>query len=349
MDEDLAPPRVSTPQLRTIYPDFLSEAVDNHLALFCIVLSITIVTIYWYIRDSLKVGDYDEKHVFVTGCDSGFGNLVATQLDRKGFHVIAACLTEEGAWELKLSASPRLKTVLLNVTDSQSILSAVEFVRDEVGERGLWGLVNNAGRSIPIGPTEWMQLEDFTKVLDVNLLGLIEVTLQFLPLLKKAEGRVVNVASILGRLALTGGGYCLSKWGVEAFSDSLRRDMQHFGINVSIIEPGFFKTGVTRLDLIEADLNRLWTRLPQEIKDSYGEEYLQQYVKAQEFSMGILCSPDISKVTRCMVHALTATFPRTRYGAGWDAKFFWIPLSYMPTWVSDYVVSVLLPVPKSDR
>lgn len=66
-----------------------------------------------------------------------------------------------------------------------------------------------------------MQLEDFKKVLDVNLIGLIDVTLKFLPLLKKAQGRVVNVASILGRLALNGGGYCLSKYGVEAFSDSL--------------------------------------------------------------------------------------------------------------------------------
>lgn len=87
---------------------------------------------------------------------------------------------------------------------------------------GLWGLVNNAGISVPIGPMEWMQLEDFKKVLDVNLIGLIEVTLKFLPLLKKARGRVVNVASILGRVSLIGGGYCLSKYGVEAFSDSLR-------------------------------------------------------------------------------------------------------------------------------
>lgn len=87
---------------------------------------------------------------------------------------------------------------------------------------GLWGLVNNAGRSIPIGPPEWMQLEDFTRVLDVNLIGVIDVTLQFLPLLKKGGGRVVNVASILGRLSLIGGGYCPSKFGVEAFSDSLR-------------------------------------------------------------------------------------------------------------------------------
>ncbi|XP_062389957.1 retinol dehydrogenase 1 [Sardina pilchardus] len=303
------------------------------------------VFIAWYIRDSLKVDDFDQKHVLVTGCDSGFGNLVAKQLDRQGFHVIAACLTESGSSDLKTAASNRLKTVLLNVTDSVSIERAVEMVRRETGERGLYGLINNAGRSIPIGPTEWMQLEDFRKVLDVNLMGVIEVTLKFLPLLKKAKGRVVNVASILGRLSLVGGGYCLSKYGVEAFSDSLRRDMKHFGIKVSIIEPGFFKTAVTRLDLIDADLQRLWDRLPSDVRDSYGPKYLEKYSKSQSFSMNILCSADISKVTSCMQHALMAKHPRTRYAAGWDAKLFWIPLSYLPAFVADFVIDILLPVP----
>nr|XP_046216961.1 retinol dehydrogenase 1 isoform X2 [Oncorhynchus gorbuscha] len=329
--------------------NILVDFFQAHLALSCILISVTAITIAWFIRDSFKVEDFDQKHVFITGCDSGFGNLVARQLDQKGFHVIAACLTEKGESELKAAASPRLKTVLFNVTDSPSIESAVEFVRAEVGERGLWGLINNAGRSTPIGPTEWMQLEDFKKVLDVNLIGLIDVTLKFLPLLKKAQGRVINVASILGRLALNGGGYCLSKYGVEAFSDSLRRDMQHFGVKVSIIEPGFFKTGVTRLDLIEADLQRLWNRLPEEVKHSYGPKFFDEYVKAQDFSMGLLCSSDISKVTSCMQHALTARYPRTRYSPGWDAKLIWIPLSYLPAFIADFTVAVLLPVPKDDR
>lgn len=327
----------------------LLEVILSCPTLTCALLVITVAAIRWYIRDSHRVDGFSQKHVFITGCDSGFGNLLARQLDGKGFHVMAACLTEKGAADLAAAASPRLKTLLLDVTDSASIRRAVEFVSREVGERGLYGLVNNAGRAIPIGPLEWMQLEDFTKVLDVNLMGVIDVTLQFLPLLKKAQGRVVNVASILGRLSLIGGGYCLSKYGVEAFSDSLRRDMQHFGIKVSIIEPGFFNTALTRLDVIEADLRRLWSRLPQDVKDSYGPTYFNDYVKAQGFSMGILCSSDISKVTRCMEHALTAQFPRTRYGAGWDAKLFWIPLSYLPAFVSDFVVNVLLPSPKNDR
>ena len=87
---------------------------------------------------------------------------------------------------------------------------------------GLWGLVNNAGISTPSGPNEWMKKQDFAHVLDVNLLGMIEVTLSMLPLVRKARGRVVNISSSMGRVSLCGGGYCISKYGVEAFSDSLR-------------------------------------------------------------------------------------------------------------------------------
>lgn len=83
-------------------------------------------------------------------------------------------------------------------------------------------MVNNAGIVHPVSPNEWLTKEDYMKVLNVNLIGLIDVTLHMLPLVKKARGRVVNMSSIMGRLSTMGGGYCLSKYGVEAFSDSLR-------------------------------------------------------------------------------------------------------------------------------
>ncbi|XP_014797080.1 PREDICTED: 11-cis retinol dehydrogenase-like, partial [Calidris pugnax] len=130
----------------------------------------------------------------------------------------------------------------------------------------LFGLVNNAGVANPIGPTEWMGLEDYRRVMAVNAFGAIEVTLQFLPLLKRARGRVVNTSSVLGRLSANGGGYCISKYCVEAFSDSPRRDMYHFGVSVSIVEPGFFKTAVTDLGGIEGSLRLLWDRLPPETR-----------------------------------------------------------------------------------
>uniref|UniRef100_A0A8C0GIU1 Retinol dehydrogenase 5 n=1 Tax=Chelonoidis abingdonii TaxID=106734 RepID=A0A8C0GIU1_CHEAB len=208
----------------------------------------------WYLRDRQTLASVQDKHVFITGCDSGFGHMLAKRLDRKGFRVLAGCLTQKGAANLQRSSSPSLRTTLLDVTSSESIQQAVEWVRAEVGEKGLFGLVNNAGVANPIGPTEWMRIQDFRQVLAVNTFGLIEVTLGFLPLLKQARGRVVNTSSVLGRLSANGGGYCISKYTVEAFSDSLRRDMYHFGVRVSIVEPGFFKTAVTSLDTIEASL-----------------------------------------------------------------------------------------------
>ncbi|KAM9214610.1 LOW QUALITY PROTEIN: retinol dehydrogenase 5 [Leptosomus discolor] len=209
----------------------------------------------------------------------------------------------------------------------------------------LFGLVNNAGVANPIGPTEWMGMEDYRQVLAVNAFGAIEVTLQLLPLLKRARGRVVNTSSVLGRLSANGGGYCISKYCIEAFSDSLRRDMYHFGVKVSIVEPGFFKTAVTNLESIEASLRQLWDRLAPETRLSYGEDFFHKYLKVQRLIMNVICDADLTKVTRCMEHALAARHPRTRYSAGWDAKLLWLPASYLPACLVDFALATILPKP----
>jgi len=90
----------------------------------------------WLYRDSLEIQNHGEKYVFVTGCDSGFGNLLCRKLDGKGFRVLAGCLTEKGADELRRTAGPRLKTVLLNVTNQDSIQKAMEWTKKEVGDKG---------------------------------------------------------------------------------------------------------------------------------------------------------------------------------------------------------------------
>lgn len=87
---------------------------------------------------------------------------------------------------------------------------------------GLWAVVNNAGISMPSGPSDWLHIEDFKPMMAVNLYGVIDVTLSVLPLIKMAKGRVVNVASVFGRITPVGGPYCVSKFGVEAFNDGLR-------------------------------------------------------------------------------------------------------------------------------
>lgn len=87
---------------------------------------------------------------------------------------------------------------------------------------GLWGLINNAGVLGVLAPTDWLTVEHYREPVEVNLFGLINVTLNMLPLVKKARGRVINVSSIGGRLAFGGGGYTPSKYAVEGFNDCLR-------------------------------------------------------------------------------------------------------------------------------
>uniref|UniRef100_A0A4X2KZ48 Retinol dehydrogenase 16 n=2 Tax=Vombatus ursinus TaxID=29139 RepID=A0A4X2KZ48_VOMUR len=175
----------------------------------------------WH-RERQVVSNLGDKYVFITGCDSGFGNLLAKQLDFRGMRVLAACLTEKGAEQLRHGTSDRVETVILDVTKTESITAAARWVKEHVGNKGLWGLVNNAGVIYPDVCTELMDKQDLIKTLDVNLIGLIEVTLNMLPMLKQDRGRIVNVSSIMGRIAFYSVPYCCSKYGVEAFSDCLR-------------------------------------------------------------------------------------------------------------------------------
>ncbi|XP_053410719.1 retinol dehydrogenase 16-like isoform X2 [Nycticebus coucang] len=299
----------------------------------------------WY-RERQVVSHLRDKYVFITGCDSGFGNLLARQLDTRGLRVLAGCLTEKGAEQLRARTSDRLKTVSLDVTKTESVTAAAQWVKECVGDRGLWGLVNNAGISQSASPNEWLTKQDFVTILDMNLLGVIEVTLSLLPLVRKARGRLVNVSSVMGRLSLSGGGYCISKYGVEAFSDSLRRELAHFGVKVAVIEPGYFKTGMTNTERVLQMAQKNWDKASPEIKEIYGQKILASYLRIISEKHMARCNLNLSEVTGCMEHALTACHPRTRYSAGWDVKLFYLPLSYMPTFLVDAMVTWSLPRPE---
>ncbi|KAK1165700.1 retinol dehydrogenase 7-like [Acipenser oxyrinchus oxyrinchus] len=300
---------------------------------------VALLALYRWYRETKRVPNISDKYVYITGCDSGFGNLLAKSLDELGYHVIAACFTEKGEDDLKKSASKKLTTIHVDVAKSESIQKAAAFIKSKVGEAGLWGLVNNAGVSVPAGPCDWLTIQDYKQMLDVNLMGVIEVTLSVIPLIKKSQGRIVNVASVFGRISPVGGAYCISKYGVEAFNDSLRRNLKDFGIKVLCIEPGFFRTTVTNTEVIEKNLHNLWDKLPQEVRDDYGSDYVENVLKLMKEQMDKLSDPDLMKVVSCMEHALSAVYPRTRYSPGWDAKLFWLPLSYMPTLIADYVLA----------
>lgn len=298
---------------------------------------------YRWFRERKRVSNKEDKYVYITGCDTGFGNLLARHLDQLGFRVIAGCYTDKGEDELKKVTSQRLVTVHVDVSDSQSVSKAAAHIKTVVGQKGLWAVVNNAGVSTPSAPTDWLAIDDFKSMLAVNLIGVIDVTISVLSLIKKARGRVVNVSSVFGRISPVSGPYCVSKYGVESFSDGLRLNMAPFGVKVACIEPGFFKTNVTDQNIVTNDLKKLWGNLPQDVKEDYGEKYFSDLLLSVAERFRQLSDGDLMKVVGCMEHAVAAVHPRVRYSPGWDAKLFWLPMSYMPTCIADAFFHINLP------
>lgn len=247
--------------------------------------------------------------VLVTGASSGIGEATALHLKELGFDSVGAVRKEEDAERLR---SRGLRAVKLDVTDAGSISVA----RAELGDAPLAGLVNNAGIAVA-GPLEFLPLDQLRLQLEINLVGQVAVTQAFLPSLRAARGRIVNVSSIGGRVALPlMAAYNASKFGLEAISDSLRRELHPQGVHVIVIEPGGVRTPIWRKGNELAD--EIQEGMPPEAERLYGtmiEGLRRETVKIEQKS-GI----EPREVAETIGEALTAKRPRTRYLVGTDAK-----------------------------
>jgi NAD(P)-dependent dehydrogenase (short-subunit alcohol dehydrogenase family) len=180
----------------------------------------------------------------ITGASTGIGRATALYLDRQGYRVFAGVRKEADAQSLADDGSDRLTPITIDVTEQRSISSARETVEGAVGKDGLVGLINNAGVGGG-GPIETTPLEEYRDVLEVNLIGQIAVTQAFLPLIRRAKGTIVFIASIGGRVASPFlSPYNSSKFGIEALGESLRHELRPWGIDVVIVEPGSIDTEI---------------------------------------------------------------------------------------------------------
>jgi NAD(P)-dependent dehydrogenase (short-subunit alcohol dehydrogenase family) len=272
--------------------------------------------------------------VVITGASTGIGRACALHLDSLGFHVFAGVRKQEDGERLRADASERLTPVIIDIGDARSIEAAAAQVRDAAGERGLAGLVNNAGIAVA-APLEFIPIEEFRRQLEVNVVGQVAVTQAFLPLLRKAKGRVVNIGSIGGRIALPfAGAYAASKFAMEAITDSLRRELRASGIEVSIIEPGGIATPIWDRGLKTADSIR--EKLSPEAEALYGRAFDATRHAAAEIGRNGLPPEAVAKVVE---HALTAARPRTRYLVGRDAKMRARLASVLPDRTFDRLVA----------
>ncbi|XP_062336280.1 D-beta-hydroxybutyrate dehydrogenase, mitochondrial [Osmerus eperlanus] len=291
-------------------------------------------------RGSIEVNG---RAVFITGCDSGFGHALARHLHKLGFTVFAGCLLKDkgggGAEELQALHSDRMKVVQLDVCSDELVNQAVDYVKAnlEDSERGLWAVVNNAGVST-FGEVEFTTMDTYKQVSEVNLWGTIRVTKALLPLIRRAKGRVVNLASMYGRMGnALRSPYCVSKYGVEAFSDCLRYEMKSWGVKVSIIEPGNFivATGILTRDIVASTADKLWKEAPPVVQEDYGKHHFEQYMAL----MRSYCNSgqkDMAPVLDDITDAITSKRPYTRYNP--MEAHWWIRMqvmTHLPAVLSD--------------
>lgn len=276
----------------------------------------------------------NQRSVVVTGASSGVGRVTALLLARRGWRVFAGVRSEADAQSLRDEGVVRLTPLLLDVTDAEQISAAVETVSGVVGGAGLDGLVNNAGVAIP-GPMEYLPLEMLRSQIEINVIAQVAVTQAFLPLLRRATGRIVNMSSISGRFALpVTGAYAMSKFALEAFSDALRRELMPWGIHVAVIEPGSFRSrawgkAITMGEAMLADL-------PDEARERYGP--LIERVQAHANDTALHGKPpDI--IAQYVSHALSADHPRTRYVMGHEARIGAVLAWLLPDRAFDWVIN----------
>lgn len=236
--------------------------------------------------------------VVVTGASSGIGAATARLLVASGFRVFGGHRKPEDAAPLREAGAIPVR---LDVTDGASLEATRAAVAEGTDDRPLVGLVNNAG--IPgAGPLELIPLEEVRRVLEVNVVGAVAATQAFLPALRRAGGRVVMVSSVSGRIAMPfAGPYAASKFALEAISDSLRRELHPFGVEVVVIQPGAVRTAI-------------WDRVEAMELDRYaGTPYEPLVERTREAALrsGRRGLPP-ERVAETVLEALTASRPPTR-------------------------------------
>jgi NAD(P)-dependent dehydrogenase (short-subunit alcohol dehydrogenase family) len=192
---------------------------------------------------------HGQKAVLVTGASSGLGRVMAEAIAAKGYFVYAGARKDADLKEL--DAIENIQAVRLDVNQQDQIDAAVKTIR-EAG-RGLYGLVNNAGVAV-LAPLIEIDEEDFNYQMNANIYGVYRITKAFAPLIIESKGRISVIGSISGTLSdATWGPYSMTKHAMEAFAVALADEMKQFGVSVSLIQPGAYRSniGKSALDRME--------------------------------------------------------------------------------------------------
>ena len=253
------------------------------------------------------------RSVLVTGTSTGFGYATAVALDAAGWRVFAGVRTAADAERLRGVLSSRSEPVHLDVTSERDIIAVRDHVLTQT--RGtLDGLVNNAG-IVYMAPLEKLTTQAVREQLEVNVLGPFALTKAFLPALRTAKGRVVNVGSISGRVAWPyNGTYAASKHAFDALTYAMQVELRPFGVRVILVEPGAFKTAIWEKRVPPELIESGSLEPPVEAHYAWVQNAVDTALEKIDRS-----APAPDPVVRTIVHALQTARPCVRYTVGTDA------------------------------
>ena len=248
--------------------------------------------------------------VLVTGTSSGIGRGLCQALIEKGYKVFGTVRNRKDATELKKEFGENLDALLVDVTDEKQVIKAKERVQNYLNGKPLTALINNAGIAT-LGPVEFLPTSDFKKQIDTKILGTFLCTKIFLPLLGTDinlignPGRIINISSILGGKIGSPfmSGYCASKHAVEAFSESLRRELKPYRIKVIIVAPGSVSTPIWKEVKKQKDQNKYHNT-------KYGISFKKILNSLESFDQNSL---SMKQLTSIIIKSIEIKNPKIRY------------------------------------
>jgi NAD(P)-dependent dehydrogenase (short-subunit alcohol dehydrogenase family) len=262
------------------------------------------------------------------------GAATARELARRGFHVLAGVRRDRDADAIR---GPGIEPLIIDITNPDHIRALATRVHGDPQGRAVRALVNNAGIGVNV-PVEAFAIDEWRRLFEVNFFGHIAVTQALLPALIRSKGRVVNISSVGGKIAMaTYGPYAGAKFALEAVSDSLRREIAPFGVEVVVVEPGAVRTEMPGRAMATA--HELATTMTPEQTRRYGG--LVQAIAAQTASHTNSGLP-AEAAAKVIAKAVTARKPRTRYTVGRDAALITRLTRILPDRTTDRVLAAAL-------
>ncbi len=275
-----------------------------------------------------------QETVVITGASTGIGAATARELAQRGFHVLAGVRRDQDADAIR---GPGIEPLILDITNPDHVRALATRVHGDPQGRAVRALVNNAGIGVNV-PVEVFAIDEWRRLFEVNFFGHIAVTQALLPALIRSKGRVVNISSVGGKIAMaTYGPYAGTKFALEAVSDSLRREIAPSGVQVVVVEPGAVRTEMP--DRAMATAHELATTMTPEQTERYGG--LVHAITSQTASHTNSGLP-AEAAAKVIAKAVMARKPRTRYTVGRDAALITRLTRILPDRTTDRILAAAL-------